>query len=236
MIGNDGYLRVQKLRNRNISILYAVLVVVTLILMWIFCFRYYGYWTASITTISSFLLIKIFQKLADGYLARALRFRRGLDGEDYIRAVLWKLSDNFTIIANVMLPNFKSNLDFVAIGNGTVYIVEVKNHRGNVTYNGNVLQRDGKDFEYDFLRRVKGQALELRNYIRSSLSIDTFVIPVIVFSNWKATMHFGKTPVDGVIVLKNPWLNSYLEPDFNGNKGYSDMNRKLVDVIRPLSK
>lgn len=180
--------------------------------------------------IGMFGVYKIFNKQAWKFLYRAGKFKSGLDGEAHVADLLREMPDSYIVIQDVKLPESKSNIDFVVVGPSGVCAIEVKSHKGNMTFEGNQLLRDGKPFEQDVLRQAKGEAISLGNYIRAKLAIPVFVRSILVFSHPKATMKFGHNLVEGVAVIGNPW---FLECIQSGKELLTQY--QINDIVQLLS-
>lgn len=175
----------------------------------------------------------VLKKLIDGEKITLSKFNKGIKGEDRVARYLDNLSGDFKYFRNVKLPGAFSDIDIVAIGEKGVFAIEVKSHKGNITFASGKLLRGGKETEKDFLKQVKSEAAALSDYIKEKSGIEIFVMPVIVFSDSKAVIHFGLNPVDGVYVVNMVYMEK-LSDSFNGDLDQAK-RYKIIEVLKNLS-
>lgn len=155
------------------------------------------------------LMIIVFNainKQAWKYLHIAKYFRQGIDGEEVTAQELQKLPDEYTAIRDVHIPGMKTNIDFVVLGANGLFTIEVKSHRGEITYDGRQLRRNGYPLEKDFLRQSRTEATALTEYLQANVDRNLYANPILVFSDQKARLKFGRTPLHGVVVIRVDWL------------------------------
>lgn len=143
----------------------------------------------------------------------------GLIGEESVEEILKSLPDSYVVFANVVLPDKQSNIDFVVVGPNGISTVEVKSHKGRISFDGQQLLRNGRRFEHNFLWQAKKEAQELCYFLRNSGLDIPFIDPLLVFSNRFASVRFGKKTQDGVLVIGAKWLLECIQT--------SDSNHKL---------
>ncbi len=162
-----------------------------------------------------------------------LDFNNGLLGEQSVENILQKLPDDYTIYENVILPGKQSNTDFVIVGPNGIFVVEVKSHKGRISYDGIQLLRYGKRFEHNFLWQAKGEARDVSKYLKDNGVNEITVEPLLVFSNKFVSIHFGKKPLDGVHVIGTKWL---LETVQNIKKHQTIPSNQLLRIHTILEK
>lgn len=160
--------------------------------------------------ITMLFVYKIFNKQAWKFLYKAANFRQGLDGEALVAAELKKLPDDYVVIQDVKLPNTKTNIDFVVLGPNGIFAIEVKNHKGNITYGGNQLLRNGYPLEKNFLWQARIESGSLTEYIQANVDRSLYANPILVFSSPNVIMKFGSVPINGVVIIKVDWLVEYI--------------------------
>jgi len=89
----------------------------------------------------------------------------------------------------------------VAIGPTGIHAIEVKNHRGTVSFNGDELIINQKTPEKDFLRQAMREATSLYVFLTTSGVLNAFVNPIIVFSHRFTTVRFGIQPIKNIRVI-----------------------------------
>ncbi len=138
------------------------------------------------------------RKIEEKFDEKIENYRRGEEGEERVlHAILQTMSGDWTLFRNVNLPGRKkTDLDFVLIGPPGVWVLEVKNYRGEYRNIGATWEyRQGKNWK--LLKSSPSQqalngAVRLSNFLKAD-GIKTFVNPVVV---WAAD--------DGQISVENP--------------------------------
>jgi len=160
-----------------------------------------------------FILAIIFGPLAwyaykkyKGLELESLMFYRGRRWEDSVWCELKKLPDDFVVFWGIKYENEKADTDFVIVGPTGVFAVDAKSHDGPIEFDGEKLTRWKRPFEKDVLGQAMHEALSLHEFIKNKLHSDTFVLPVLVFSDFRTSMHFGLNPVKNVFVIQATWL------------------------------
>lgn len=157
-----------------------------------------------------FFLCLIVLRIANQMLDKSYNFRSGIKGESSIFFILSQLPNEYVIFQDVTIPGKKDNIDFVIVGPTGIFTVEVKNHSGNISFNGNKLTRDKFPLDQDFLTQAMFEALGLHNYLKIKLEQDIFVQPVLVFSNQHVMLNFNQGSINNVYVLTGNDLISYI--------------------------
>ncbi|MBW4665598.1 MAG: NERD domain-containing protein [Chroococcus sp. CMT-3BRIN-NPC107] len=134
---------------------------------------------------------------------------RGAAAEEQTAAILQPLQDRgWQIEYKVPLPKGGDVDIFLLSPQGNAYVIDVKSHQGEVRVNSDRLYRQyGKfkyEFEKDFLRQVKYQAVFIRE-----LKKLKFVTLMVVFS--RANVQSDRHPIAGVYVLGVQQLLHYLQ-------------------------
>lgn len=178
------------------------------------------------------LLLKIFDVISDEFLKKSNKFHHGRMGEYDIYKELKKLSDEYLIFQNILLPNINNDIDFIIVGPTGVYTIEVKSHKGNIGYNGQQLTLNGKVFEKDFLKQAMFEAMSLREYIKEKIRKEIYINSLLVFSSPYASLRFGFNPVNNVVVIGKAFLLKF----FNEQPvHFNDIEiNKLKDLMMPL--
>ncbi len=109
-------------------------------------------------------------------------------------------------------------------------MIEVKSHRGKITFNGKELKRDGELLEKNFLSQAWAEKCAIRDILKEELKKEFFVQPVICFSDEDAELHFGLTTVKGVYVIGLNWLNKLIL------KNPTRLNNSTIDEIVKILK
>jgi hypothetical protein len=102
----------------------------------------------------------------------------------------------------------KFNIDHLVIGPTGVFVIETKNHKGVITNIGDTLLINNRLFEKDIIKQTLDESYYIKDKIKSSLNLNIFVKPVIVFANPKA--YVKSYEVKGVKTISIRMLKSYL--------------------------
>ncbi len=133
----------------------------------------------------------------------------GKEGENIVDDELSKLGSKYICILKG-LDTDKGNIDKIVISPTGVWILEIKNHKGNIIYDGQMLLRNNTPLEKNFLKQAYAEAIVLKNLIKSKLNLDIPVQPAVVFANKYAKVRLGLNKYKGVYVVQKEWLNKLL--------------------------
>jgi len=136
-------------------------------------------------------------------------FRSGGKGEDLVFESLLKLPSNYIIFRDVVIPGVKGNIDFVVSGPNGIFCIEVKNHRGKITFRNNQLLRNNNFFEKDFMLQINSQSRNLNELLGQVLE-EHRVEPVLVFSNPKTWVSLPSLSIQHVHVMHLRVLNNFI--------------------------
>lgn len=201
---NSGYLKRNDLKYFSFSIGLVLLVLIIVLLL-----------TQSapptVAALAALACIIFIIQLADPFIMffkrKSNQFYRGWGGELDIKKALEKLPDDFTVFQDVIIGKEKGNIDFVVLGKSGLFILEVKSHKGEISYNGSELTINGRTFrDKNFFRQVHGQTWALKNYLKQQTGEDIFIHSAIVFSSPYARMHFGYNPISNIYIIQKDFL------------------------------
>lgn len=158
-------------------------------------------------TLIYFALFKWLERDITNYLQIAFNYRTGRKAEyEIVNELKTGLPDDFLVFQDVKLNKEKGNIDLVVIGKTGIFAIEVKSHKGKITFENNKLLHNGFEFEKNLLNQAMGNALELNKYLISATGKDFFVHPVLVFESEKAFMRFGFNKIKNVNVVQKSFL------------------------------
>ncbi|MDI6860458.1 MAG: nuclease-related domain-containing protein [Caldisericia bacterium] len=135
------------------------------------------------------------------------RIDYGYKGEIDVAKVLNELPKDFKVINDINVED-KFNIDHLVIGPTGVFVIETKNHKGVITNIGDTLLINNRLFEKDIIKQTLDESYYIKDKIKSSLNLNIFVKPVIVFANPKA--YVKSYEVKGVKTISIRMLKSYL--------------------------
>lgn len=154
-----------------------------------------------------FLLgIKMLEKKGNVTLKHAKQAERGAIAEEKTGAILEGLPEG-----NIIIHDFntgRGNIDHILIGPKGIFTLEVKSHRGTVTFDNGSLQRDGNAFEKDFLKQAWAECFAVRETLATWDIKEPKAEPLIVFSNAFVKTR-GKS--NGVSIMNLKFLPTFLE-------------------------
>ena len=128
--------------------------------------------------------------LAFGTFKSSQRFVKGMDGEGDIWKELKNLPSGYYTLHD-FVEGKRGNIDYIVVGPTGVWTVEVKNYKQ-------------QNIDNVYLEQHLDQA-----YAEAKTLSDLLLLPVnsiLVFTNPKATIHFGLNRQKGVFVIGKKWL------------------------------
>ncbi len=185
-----------------------------LLLIWLATFVY----SRNVKTVLSFGLtgslavgaifvigIKLLEKKANVTIKRTKQAERGAVAEEKAGAILDGLPEGNFVVHD--FDTGRGNIDHILVGPKGIFTLEVKSHRGTVTFDNGSLLRDGKPFEKDFVKQAWAECFAVREILAEWEIKEPVAEPLIVFSNAFVKVR-GKANGASVINLK--FLPSYL--------------------------
>jgi hypothetical protein len=149
--------------------------------------------------------IKAMGDKADSYSMRALDARRGALAEEDVGNLLGELPADYFIVND--FASKRENIDHIVISKKGILTVETKSHKGVVTCEGEVLKRDGKSFEKDFISQAWRQTFFIRDLLASQSISAPKPQPVILFTNADVQV---RKQVRGVEIVSRRYFPVYL--------------------------
>jgi len=150
--------------------------------------------------------IKAMGDKADAYADRAPDTRRGAVAEEEDSNLLGELPAGYFVVHDIVTQ--RGNIDHIVISTKGILTIETKSHRGVVGCEGEMLTRDGKPFEKDFIKQAWAQAYSIRDHLTEKGVCNLRPQPVIVFTD--ADVQVNKK-VRGVHILGIKDLQAFLE-------------------------
>lgn len=193
----SDYLSRKKRENKFWAYYAGGLIFLSILPPWIFLFYYkFSFIQSIIADISIILISFLLWWAAKDRIHAAYCYKKGIRGESKVYFELMKLSNEYTVIQDVKLPDQKWNIDFVVIGPTGIYAIEVKNIDGEIGYNEKFLTCKGKMMEgKNVIDIFNKEYFGLRKYLFNKTNEELFVNPLIVLANQYPQVHFGCTPV-----------------------------------------
>lgn len=171
----------------------------------------------------------IFRVIARHLAHHVFNYNSGIRGERAIAGELKKLPDDYTVFQDIILPGIRGNIDFIVITAKThIFTIEVKNHHGNIEFNGQKLTINGQPFEKDILNQAMHEATGLHDCFMQSTGQDIFVTPVLAFAHPRAHMRFGLKKIQNVHVIQKRFLKKLLTLPLPENDTNQDEITKLL--------
>lgn len=111
-------------------------------------------------------------------------WRRGAEGEKVIAEILEsELPDSYSVFNDVRFPGRTSNIDHIVVGPSGVFVLNTKNWRGTVGWDGGgkTLLWNGEPDKWNSAKGAMSDAMDVHNKLRALLNRDVFVKAVLVF-------------------------------------------------------
>jgi hypothetical protein len=150
--------------------------------------------------------VKAMGDKADRYSKSALDARRSAVAEEDVGNLLGELPAGYFVVNDFELK--RGNIDHIVISTKGILTIETKSHRGVVSCVGEMLKRDGKSFEKDFIKQGWREALSIRDLLTSHGISAPKPQPVLLFANADVQV---QQQVRGVEVISRRYLPLYLE-------------------------
>lgn len=125
--------------------------------------------------------LKQLEKKGNVAIDHAKRAGRGAVAEEKTGALLDGLPEGHFIIHD--FDTGRGNIDHILVGPKGIFTLEVKSHRGEVTFDGTILRRDGLPFEKDFLKQAWAECFAVRGILARWDIKEPSAEPVILFTN-----------------------------------------------------
>jgi hypothetical protein len=154
---------------------------------------------------------------------------RGAEAEERIGADLDDLGEDYLVIHDVISPY--GNIDHVVIGkqNG-VFLIETKAHGGRVSAVDGRLLVNGHEPEKDFIAQALKSTYWLRDEIHNSAGIDTWITPVVVFTN---AFVERTAPIKGVRITNIKYIQNVLQSSSLNARNLSiwESREKILEAL-----
>ena len=137
---------------------------------------------------------------------RALDARRGAVAEEAVGNLLGELPAGYFVVHD--FGTTQGNIDHIIISTKGILTVETKSHQGVVTCGGEMLKRDGKPFEKDFIKQAWEEAYSIRDLLTEKGVCNLRPQPVIVFTDADVQI---KGKVRGVHIISSKNFHAFLE-------------------------
>jgi hypothetical protein len=170
-------------------------------------------------------------RIAGPLIGRFNRFGRGLEGEASAVSALRRLPDSFAVFRGLKISEHQ-DIDSAIIGPTGLYAIEVKSHRGDIGYDGNVLVRNGRLLEKDFLSEATREAAGLRRIIKFAADDDAYIEAVVAFASPFARVRFGTRKVRNVFVVGRDWLPGLIT---NGPEAHAIAPERILKIATALA-
>jgi hypothetical protein len=130
------------------------------------------------------LLALILPRLAGRLYRDWVNRERGRAGEELVKGLLPRLSDEYVLVNDVVLPGTAGNIDHVLVGPCGVVVIETKHYSGIVSCRGDRWFRNGAPIRSPS-RQAKGEAAALRAYLDRQRLVAPipYVHSIVVFTD-----------------------------------------------------
>ncbi|MGE5283436.1 MAG: nuclease-related domain-containing protein [Actinomycetota bacterium] len=152
------------------------------------------------------LWIKVLGGEAEAVADRPRDARRGAVAEEAVDSPLGELPAEFFVVNDFVSESGK--IDHIVISTKGIFILDTKSHKGVVTCEGEMLERDGKPFEEDFIKQAWAEAYSIRDHLTEKGVCNLRPQPVIVFTEADVQV---KEKVRGVKIIGIKDLHAFLK-------------------------
>ncbi|GMX58692.1 MAG: hypothetical protein MCSN_3460 [Candidatus Microsyncoccus archaeolyticus] len=108
---------------------------------------------------------------------------KGAGAELIVKKSLMTLSNQYRVFSDFQAG--KWNIDHICIGPTGIFAIEVKAHKGTISYTDNKLKRNNQELGGNYLGQSKKGSVFLNQLLKEKLNKNYFVIPVLIFPNAK---------------------------------------------------
>jgi hypothetical protein len=150
--------------------------------------------------------IKAMGNKAEACADRALDARRGAVAEEAVGNLPGELPAGYFVVND--FESKRGNIDHIVISTKGILTVATKSQKGVVTCEGEMLKRDGKPFEKDFIKQAWAEAYSIRDLLTEKGVCNLRPQPVIVFTEADVQV---KEKVRGVKIIGIKDLHAFLE-------------------------
>jgi hypothetical protein len=168
--------------------------------------------------------IKALGDKAEAVADRALDARRGAVAEEAVGNLLGELPAGYFAVNDFVFK--RGNIDHIVVSTKGILTVETKSHKGVVTCEGEMLKRDGKTFEKDFIKQAWAEAYSIRDLLTEKGVCNLRPQPVIVFTDADVQV---KGKVRGVHIISSKDFHALLEglPDWMSER----LSTRIIDCL-----
>jgi len=190
-----------------------------------------------------FIVISIY------FFIKSDQYKKGKSGETLVEENLQKLSDDYYLINDVMLPGSYGNIDHIILGPNGIFVIESKNYDGKIICNGDEWHRHyeggltisvrgrpywklGKDYDIGSpSKQVKRKAIKLKQFIQKTFKKTIWVEGIVVFTNPNAKLELNNPTVP---VLKVEEVYNFIKNKKSGikfsSKELESMGKLILSV------
>jgi len=148
------------------------------------------------TGVFYFEMKKAEKELIDEERHNYFTWGRGAGGELIVKRSLMTLNSDYKIFSDFQ-PG-KWNIDHICIGPTGIFAIEVKAHKGTISYVNDKLKRNNQELDGNYLGQTKQGSVFLNQLIKEKTNKEYFVVPVLIFPNAK---------IDGINhKIENVWI------------------------------
>lgn len=169
--------------------------------------------------------VKAMGDKADAYSKRAVDAHRGAVAEEEVGDLLGELPAGYFVVHDFVSK--RGNIDHIVISTKGILTVETKSHTGVVSCEGEMLKRDGKPFEKDFIKQAWSEAYSIRDLLTSHGISAPKPQPVLLFANADVQV---RQQVRGVEIISRRYLPLYLKG--LQNRLSANDAKKIFEVLK----
>lgn len=155
----------------------------------------------------------------------------GATGEERVINELKKLGKDFFVINDLKLPNHNGNIDHLVLSKNGIFIIETKNHKGDITCNADYWEQEKAGLFKTFQRQldspskqVKYSVVKLKEFLKHHIAFaeKMWFDAIVVFSNKSVNLKEMSNPT--VVVIKLDNLTDCIQTHKNANLSQNEIN------------
>lgn len=189
-------------------------------------------WVSLIKTFLPFVLLScLLFHYANLFKIKAVKFKAGMIGEELALRELLRLPNEYMIFRGIHLPKYRWDIDFIVVGPTGVHVVEVKNIKGTIEFDGKELLCNSKLLEgKSVIKQVRNEYHKLHEYLKEKLNEEVFIVATIVFVRAHLAHDLNFDSIKDIKIINNHHLKDFftIYASHNHKQPSENLKKELV--------